>query len=80
MKLTETMSNGSFFEDELAKMEREAYLDALQVDEYKRSFAESLKGVKAKSVLSETELVPKPRKKPFGMRLHEFFERIKNTL
>ena len=74
------MSDDNFFENECARMSRDVYLDTLRANEYKINLAKSLKGVDIKSVIRETELSPKPRKKPFRMRLREFIERIKNTL
>ena len=74
------MEDNGFFEKECDRMKQEARLDTLRAEEYKRQFAECVKGIDIKSMLTETELHPKPRKKPFGMRFREFIERLKNTL
>lgn len=73
------MSN-EFFDSELERMKTEEYLDTVRVNEYKEQFARQLKGVKKSSLISATELNPKPRRKPLKIRFRELLNRLMGTI
>lgn len=74
-----SMSN-EFFDNELDRMKTEEHLDTVRVNEYKEQFARQLQGVKKASLISATEINPKPRKKPFRIRFREFLNRLMGTI
>ena len=72
--------DNSMYDTEIEGMAHDRRMDALRAEEYKNSIARQVSSASVKDMFSITELNPKPRKKPFRIRVSEFIRRLADTL
>ena len=72
--------DNGFYGNEIKRLDSEVRLDAKRADEYKSMFAETIRGLDKKEIMSATDLAPVRMKKPLKLRLREFWARLSDTL
>ena len=79
-KQMEMDKSDGFYDKEIIRLSNEVALDIAMVDEYKREFAESIKNLDRNEIISASEMAPLRIRKPFKVRVREFWVRLVNTL